>query len=105
MLRLQSFSTRYGMALVSPAIASFLTFLAGPRYLDSEVSYFGFMIAVLASALLGGRGPGLLATGWSVLGSSYLLLPPVFSIQVASEDRITRRSEERRVGKECRYRW
>jgi PAS domain S-box-containing protein len=90
MLRLQSFSTRYGMALVSPAIASFLTFLAGPRYLDSEVSYFGFMIAVLASALLGGLGPGLLATGLSVLGSTYLLLPPVFSIQVASEDRITR---------------
>ena len=90
MLRLQSPSTRYGLALMAPSIVSFLSFLAGPRNMDLEVSYFGFMLAVLASALLGGVGPGLLATGLSALGSAYLLLSPILSIQVASEESIAR---------------
>ena len=90
MLRLQSPWTRYGLALFSTEIASLLYFLAGPDYVDSDVRYFGFLLAVAASALLGGLGPGLLATGFAALGSAFLFLPPIFSIQVASEDGLAR---------------
>jgi PAS domain S-box-containing protein len=90
MLRLQSPWTRYGLALAATEVASLLYFLAGPRYVDSDLRYFGFLLAVAASALLGGLGPGLLATGFSALGSAYLFLPPIFSIQVASEESTAR---------------
>jgi len=90
MLRLQSPWTRYGLALAATEVASLLYFLAGPRYVDSDLRYFGFLLAVAVSALLGGLGPGLLATGFSALGSAYLFLPPIFSIQVASEESTAR---------------
>jgi PAS domain S-box-containing protein len=90
MLRLQSPWTRYGLALAATEIASLLYFFAGPNYADADIRYFGFLLAVVVSALLGGLGPGLLATGFAALGSAYLFLPPIFSIQVASEDGIAR---------------
>jgi PAS domain S-box-containing protein len=90
MLRLQSPWTRYGLALAATEIASLLYFIVGPDYADSDVRYFGFLLAVVVSAILGGLGPGLLATGFAALGSAYLFLPPIFSIQVASDDGIAR---------------
>jgi PAS domain S-box-containing protein len=90
MLRLQSPWTRYGLALFSTEIASLLYFLAGLDYVDSDIRYFGFLLAVAVSALLGGLGPGLLATAFAALGSAFLFLPPIFSIQVASEDGLAR---------------
>jgi PAS domain S-box-containing protein len=90
MLRLQSPWTRYGLALAATEIASLLYFFAGPDYADSDIRYFGFLLAVVVSALLGGLGPGLLATGFATLGSAYLFLPPIFSIQVASEGGLAR---------------
>jgi PAS domain S-box-containing protein len=52
--------------------------------------YFGFILVILFSAILGGLGPGLFATGLAMFASAYLLLPPIFSIEVASEARIVR---------------
>ena len=90
MLRLQSPWTRYGLALFATEIASLLYFLAGPDYVNSDTRYFGFLLAVALSALLGGLGPGLLATGFAALGSAYLFLPPIFSTRIDSEDGIAR---------------
>jgi PAS domain S-box-containing protein len=90
MLRLQSPWTRYGLALFATEIASLLYFLAGPDYVDSDIRYFGFLLAVAVSSLLGGLGPGLLATAFATLGSAYWFLPPIFSIRVVSEEGIAR---------------
>lgn len=78
------------MALAAPLAAGALYFLAGPRYVDSDVEYFGFLLTVVVSALLGGLGPGLVTAGIAALGSAYLLLPPIFSIQIESHDRMVR---------------
>jgi PAS domain S-box-containing protein len=90
MLRLQSPWTRYGLALFATEIASLLYFIAGPDYVDSDIRYFGFLLAVAASSLLGGLGPGLLATAFAALGSAYLFLPPIFSMKVASGEGMAR---------------
>ena len=90
MLRLSSSPARYGVALIATALASLLYFLSGPAEIDSDVHYFGFVLAVLASALAGGLGPGLLATGLSALASAYLLLPPIYSVEVGSHDQLQR---------------
>lgn len=90
MLRLQSPWTRYGLALAATEIASLLYFFVGTDYADANIRYFGFLLAVVVSAILGGVGPGLLATGFAALGSTYLFLPPIFSVQIASEDGMAR---------------
>ena len=90
MLRLRSSSARYGLSLAVTALASLLYFLAGPPEVDSDVRYFGFVLAVLVAALLGGLGPGLLATGISACASAYLLLQPVHSFEIASQPQLSR---------------
>jgi PAS domain S-box-containing protein len=90
MLRLRSSTARYGLALVATALASLLYFLSGPVELGSDIHYFGFILAVLVAAILGGMGPGLLATALSAFASAYLLLPPIYSIQVGSHDQVAR---------------
>jgi PAS domain S-box-containing protein len=90
MSRLRSPLARYGLAVAATALASLLRFLSGPRDLDSDLTYFGFSVAVLAAAMLGGIGPGLLATGLSAFTSAYFFLSPVFSLQVASGEGIAR---------------
>jgi PAS domain S-box-containing protein len=90
MLRLQSRWTRYGLPIGATEIVCLLYFFVDDRYVDSDVRYFGFLLAVIVSALLGGMGPGLLATGLSGLGSAYLFLSPVFSVRVTSPDVIAR---------------
>lgn len=43
-----------------------------------------FMFPIIVSALLGGLGPGLAATAVSAAGLSYVALPPIGSIAIAS---------------------
>ena len=43
-----------------------------------------FMFPIIFSALLGGLGPGLVATGIAALGISYVAYPPVGSLRIAS---------------------
>jgi len=78
------------VAVVLTLAASVSYLIAGPPEVDADVRYFGFAIAVLISSLLAGLGPALLATGLSAFASAYLLLPPIFSVQIASEDRMAR---------------
>jgi len=94
MLRLYSLQARYGLPVLVTSVAclaylmSYL--IAGPPEIGYDLRYFGFGLAVLVSAILGGLGPGLLATGLAALASAYFLLPPVFSLQIASSERATR---------------
>ena len=90
MSRLRLPLARYGFALAATALASLLHLLTGAPDVDSDVTYFGFTVAVLASAMLGGLGPGLLATGLSAFASAYLFLSPVFSLEVASDEKLAR---------------
>jgi len=88
--RVQSRWGRYGFSVVATGAVSLLYFLFGGPDMGSDLRYFCFTLAVVFSALLGGLGPGLLATGLSALTSAYLLLPPIFSIQIDSEERAAR---------------
>ena len=90
MLRLRSSSARYGISLAATALASLLYLLAGPPEVNSDVRYFGFILAVLVAALFGGLGPGLLATALSACASAYLLLQPLYSFEVASHAQLAR---------------
>jgi len=87
---MSSSTARYAVALLATGLASLLYFWSGPAEVDSDIHYFGFVLAVLVAALVGGMGPGLLATGLSVLVSAYLLLPPLYSLQVSSHDQLVR---------------
>jgi PAS domain S-box-containing protein len=60
---------RYGLAAISCAIA-----LAVALATDAASSCF--TIAVVLSSLYGGKGPGILSVGLSVLGFDYFFLPP-----------------------------
>lgn len=90
MLRLRTPLTRYGLPLASTGFVSLLFFLIGSKDMDTDLRCFAFATAILVSALLGGLGPGLLATGLSALANAYLFLPPIFSMHIASEQRIAR---------------
>ncbi len=89
-LRIEAEPAKYGTALIATGAASLLYLLGGPPDVDSDIRYFAFALAILVTSLLGGLGPGLLATGLSAFASAYLLLPPVFSIDVASPERAAR---------------
>src|SRR3712207_9082975 len=74
---------RYGVAALAVALVVLLKLLLDP--LITEQSPFLLLsVAVIVAAWFGGLGPGLLATALATLAA---------------------RSEERRVGKECRSRW
>ena len=90
MVRLRSPLARYGLALAATALASLFRFLAGHPAVDSDAGYFGFTLAILAVSIVGGFGPGLLATGLSAFANAYLFLSPVFSMQVSSDERLAR---------------
>ena len=90
MSRLRSPLARYGLAVAATVLASLLRFLSGPPDLDSDLTYFGFSMAVLVAAILGGIGPGLLATGLSAFTNAYFFLSPLLSLQVASDEAIAR---------------
>ena len=90
MLRLRSPFARYGLAVAATALASLLRFLSGPPDVHSDLSYFGFTVAIFVSSILGGLGPGLFATGLSAFASAYLFLAPLYSLDISSEDQLAR---------------
>ena len=75
---------RYVFALMAVVVAAFLreglTSMAG----GSLPTYITFYPAVMLTALLGGMGPGLLATVVVALGVDYYILPPQRLFAVAS---------------------
>ena len=90
MLRLRSPLARYGFALAVTALAALLHFLSGQPVIDSDVSYFGFTVAILLASAIGGFGPGFFTTGLSAFASAYLFLSPVFSVHVTSDEQLAR---------------
>jgi PAS domain S-box-containing protein len=83
-LRQRSAWLRYGLALILVAIAGCCNYIMPPVYGESH--YFFFSAAILASALLSGLGPGLLATAVSALVSAYLFIAPFNSLRIESQE-------------------
>jgi len=75
---------RYGLALVLVAFAVGCNYWLPPVYGESH--YFFFSAAILASALFGGLGPGLLATAVSALSSAYLFVAPFHSFRIEAPE-------------------
>src|SRR5258707_119343 len=67
----------YGLTVIACAVA---VALAGP--LDAPSSCF--LLAVIASSLFGGTGPGLLAVGLSAVAFNFLFLPSPLSLSSPS---------------------
>ena len=79
--------SRYAMAVVV-VVASFLLRFTMVRFLGAELPPFLFLYpSVMLVAVLGGLGPGLVATALAVVGTDYLVLAPVhhFAIIRASD--------------------
>jgi PAS domain S-box-containing protein len=68
----------YGIAVFSVAAALTVSRLPAIHLQDAPVSLF--LCAVILSAWFGGIGPGLVATGLSVLAFNYYFLPPIHSL-------------------------
>ena len=71
---------RYSWSLASVAVAVLLWLALGP--LIDRTSVVFFVAAVVLSAWLGGLGPSLLATVLGVAAVDYLVLPPVYVLEV-----------------------
>src|SRR5207244_9672227 len=74
----------YAVAVLAVA-AAVLAGLAVDRFLEAAPFVSLFLCAVLLAAWLGGAGPGLFATGLSILAFDYFFIPPVHSLIVGSE--------------------
>ena len=75
---------RYACALLAVA-AAFLLRAGLTRLTGGGLpTYLTFYPAVMLSALLGGVGPGLLATMAAALGVDYFILPPLGSFAVTT---------------------
>jgi PAS domain S-box-containing protein len=74
---------RYGLALAVVFIASLLRISLNTVW-GVGLPYITFYPAVMLTALVGGLGPGILATILAALISTYFWLPPEFSLAIAS---------------------
>jgi len=74
---------RYSTAVGAVALAFALNHIF-PATAGNEGHYFLFSVAILASVLFGGLGPGALATVLSALASSYFFLEPIGSLRISS---------------------
>ena len=77
-IRLQSPLTRYGLSVATTGLISLLFFLVDSNDRNTDLRCFAFAVAILLSALLGGLGPGLLATGLSAFANAYLFFTGLF---------------------------
>jgi PAS domain S-box-containing protein len=75
---------RYGVALALVTIAAGCNYIMPPVYGQSH--YFFFSVAILATALVGGIGPGFLATTVSALLSAYLFIAPYQNIRIEAPE-------------------
>lgn len=73
----------YGFALLVTGLTLLIRLLLMP-VLGDQARLVLFVIPVYLSAWYGGLGPGLLATGISVILGSYLLVEPLFSFGVST---------------------
>ena len=89
-MRLRSPLTRYGLPVATTGLISLLFFLVDSNDRNTDLRCFAFAVAILLSALLGGLGPGLLATGLSAFANAYLFFAPILSVRIASEEKLAR---------------
>jgi PAS domain S-box-containing protein len=71
----------YGLAIAMVAVATLLTLAIRAVRLSSP--FLLFTIAVMASAALGGFGPGVFAVSLSVVAAVYFLFAPAYSFRIA----------------------
>ena len=81
--RLERTGYRYAAAVVLACIALSITRLLVPA-LGGDASFLVLSVGVTIAALLGGVGPGLLATAASAAGYAYFFFEPLHSVSVAS---------------------
>ncbi|MGH7320227.1 MAG: ATP-binding protein [Candidatus Rokuibacteriota bacterium] len=79
---------RYIVAIATVAAALLVTLLLSPLFERSDLALF--MIAVMIGTWYGGLGPGLLATGLSALAYALLLMPPHYSVAIATREDLLR---------------
>jgi PAS domain S-box-containing protein len=72
---------RYGIALLAVGVALGIRFALEP-FIGAKWPYLGYALAVMVAARFGGLGPGLLATGGSILAVVYFLIEPRYSFRV-----------------------
>jgi K+-sensing histidine kinase KdpD len=82
--RLASLSQRYGIALV--CVAAALSLSLPLKNLFPYPFLFLFFAAVMASAWLGGTGPGIFAVILSTLAVDYYFVPPLHSLAINATD-------------------
>jgi C4-dicarboxylate-specific signal transduction histidine kinase len=76
--------SRYGLALVYVSMALILSLVLQVPF--GNPSWFFFPVAVIASTWFGGRGPGWVAVGISMLSALYFFTPPYRSWTVNLQD-------------------
>ena len=69
---------RYGLAVLAAVLALLVSFALDP-FVEPDPFPELFLAAVMVSAWYGGLGPGLLATGVSLLGAARLLFAPAIT--------------------------
>ena len=75
----------YAVAVLAVA-AAVVTGLLVDRFLQTAPFVSLFLCAILFAAWVGGAGPGLLATGLSILAFDFFFIPPRYSFTVESDD-------------------
>lgn len=75
-----AWGTRYGFALISTLACIFLHTYIG---FEHPLLVF-YMTPIILSALIGGIGPGLLATGMAAIFIDYRIIPPQGSLRIAA---------------------
>ena len=75
----------YAVAVLAVA-AAVVAGLVVDRFLQTAPFVSLFLCAILFAAWVGGAGPGLLATGLSILAFDYYFIPPRYSFIVGPED-------------------
>jgi len=75
----------YAVAVLAVA-AAVVAGLLVDRFLQTAPFVSLFLCAILFAAWVGGAGPGLLATGLSILAFDFFFIPPRYSFTVESDD-------------------
>jgi PAS domain S-box-containing protein len=80
---------RYGFAALTIVLATLLK-MGLSSLLQEESPFLLFFFAILLSAWIGGRGPGLLATGLASLSANYFFFAPYYSFAIEDISQVLR---------------
>lgn len=80
-------AARYGVAAAAVGLAAAAKWLIDPA-LGAESPFLLFVVGIAVGAWFGGLGPGLLATGLSLVACDYLFLGPPYSLGIDGTGRL-----------------